>query len=477
MPGPARDYALQLSPAEMRHLGRQVLDIIFDHFENVRTRRVTNTKPRSELAAVLQEPLPEQAMPLSRVMQQVSGPIFGNIMHQDHPRCFSFIPGPSNFVSVMADALAAAFNVIAADWLEASGPGEIELVTIDWLRQLCGMPAGAGGLFVSGGSMANLTALGVARHHKLRDDAGNAVVYCSDQTHSSVARAIRLLGFAPSQLRVLPSDDDYRLRLAELRDHIAADRNAGRVPFCVIANVGTTNTGAVDPLADLVALCREQGIWLHADGAYGAAAVLCPDRLPDFKSIGQVDSLTIDPHKWLFQPYEMGCILVRDVSWLKDAYRVRAEYLNELQDLSEEVHFCDYGIQLTRGFRALKLWMSMKVFGLPAFRDAVARGIRLAEFAEARLRASALWEIASPAQLGIVTFRRVSAAGRRENDHLTQSLVRALLRDGYASITSTRLRGRLVLRMCTINPRTTEDDIAGTIERLEQLAQPDAAAV
>jgi aromatic-L-amino-acid/L-tryptophan decarboxylase len=223
-------------------------------------------------------------------------------------------------------------------------------------------------------------------------------------------------------------------------------------------------------LPHLVDLCREQDIWLHADGAYGAAAVLCPQGRQLLQGMGDADSLTIDPHKWLFQPYEMGCVLVRDAAWLKDTYHIRPEYLNELQDLSGEVHFCDNGIQLTRGFRALKLWMSLKVFGVQAFRDAVAHGMRLAEFAESRLRASSMWEVVTPAQLGMITFcPRASAAGG-QGDSLTQELVRSLLRDGYASITSTRIRQRLVLRMCIINPRTTEDDVAGTIERLEQLA-------
>jgi glutamate/tyrosine decarboxylase-like PLP-dependent enzyme len=324
--------------------------------------------------------------------------------------------------------------------------------------------------------MANLTALGVARHRKLRDEPANAVLYCSDQTHSSVFRAARILGFAPEQACVIPSDENYRISLPALRDRIAADRDSGRVPFCVVANVGTTNSGAVDPLRELAKLCREQGLWLHVDGAYGAAAVLCPQGRRLLDGLGEVDSLTIDPHKWLFQPYEIGCILVRDVRWLKDTYQVRAEYLNEVHDLSAEVHFCDYGIQLTRSFRALKLWMSIKIFGMQAFRDAVARGIAMAELAESRLRASGIWEIASPAQLGIVAFRlRRGAAPSAEQDRVAQQLVSAVLKDGFASITSTRLRDGFVLRMCTINPRTTQADILATIERLEQLAAASAS--
>ncbi len=470
MTRPTRDGSLQLSSTETEQLGREVLDMLLAHVRDVRQRPVTTTLPGSQLAERFDLGLPEEPTPIPAVMEQVRNDVFGTIMHQDHPRCFSFIPGPSNFVSVLADALASGFNVICSDWLEAAGPGQVELVTLDWLRQLCGLPAGAGGLFVSGGSMANLTAMGVARHRKLQDDVSRAVIYCSDQTHSSVSRGLRVLGFAPEQTRVIPSDEEYRLPLSGLEAEVARDRAAGRRPFCVIANVGTTNTGAVDPLDDLAVFCRAQDLWLHADGAYGAAAVLCPQALDALRGLGEVDSLTIDPHKWLFQPYEMGCVLVRNLDWLREAYHVRAEYLNEVHDMSQEVHFCDYVIQLTRGFRAFKLWMSLKIFGLRAFREAVERGIRLAEFAESQLRASSCWQVTTPAQLGIVTFRLRAGGAPAEDDHLTHKLVRALLQDGYASITSTRLRGRFVLRLCTINPRTTEADIRGTLARLEELA-------
>jgi aromatic-L-amino-acid/L-tryptophan decarboxylase len=470
MDSPARDGSLQLSPAEMQDLGREVLKVILDHFRDVHRRPVTTTVPRSQLAARFEGELPEHPTPIAAVMEQVRKDVFGNIMHQDHPRCFSFIPGPSNFVSALADALASSFNVISADWLEAAGPGEVELVTIEWLRQLCGLPPGAGGLFVSGGSMANLTALGVARQRKLNDDVSKAVIYCSDQTHSSLPRGLRVLGFGPEQVRLLPSDEEFRLSPAQLSAEIARDRAAGRRPFCVVANVGTTNTGAVDPLTQLVTICREHNLWLHADGAYGSAAVLCPEGREALRGLGEVDSLTIDPHKWLFQPYEIGCVLVRDREWLRDTYHVRAEYLNEVHDLSEEVHFCDYGIQLTRGFRAFKLWMSLKIFGLQAFREAIARGIRLAEFAESQLRASSCWSIVTPAHLGIVTFRPAGVGSPEKDDRFTQTLVAALLQDGYASLTSTRIRGRFVLRLCTINPRTTQEDIRGTLQKLEELA-------
>ena len=464
------NVALQLSREEMQELGYKVVDILVRHFESLRSKPVTRRSDRPSMEERMREPFPERGTSVDVVLQQLQQDVFSNIMHLDHPRFFAFVPSPSNFLGVMADTLAAGFNVFAGTWLEASGPAEVELVTIDWLRQICGLPETAGGLFVSGGSMANLTALAVARHEKLRDKIQGAVVYCSDQTHSSIERGLRLLGFESAQIRKIPSDDGFRLAVPDLRREVAADRSAGRVPFCVVANAGTTNTGAVDPLSALADFCREENLWLHADGAYGASAILCSKGRSLLEGLGRVDSLSLDPHKWLFQPYEIGCVLVRDGRWLKKTFRILPEYLKDVDRAEEEVNFCDYGIQLTRGFRALKLWMSFKIFGLESFRKAIARGITLAELSEKILLESPRWETVSPAQMGIIAFRYVPA-GRSpaEIDAINQRLVDEMTSDGYAMVSSTVLRGRTALRMCTINPRTTEADIRETIQRLDRL--------
>lgn len=464
------DDALQLSAEEMRALGHQVVDIIVDHFESLRSKPVSPKFEVAKLKTNLREPLSEDGTPVGLVLQQLRENILGNIMHLDHPRFFAFVPGPSNFVSVMADALVAGFNVFAGTWLEAPGPTEVELSMIDWLRQLCGLPDTAGGLFVSGGSVANLTALAVARHIKLRDQIQNAVVYSSDQVHSSVERALRLLGFDHTHFRKLPSDDGFRLVLSDLQREVAADKAAGMTPFCVVANAGTTNTGSVDPLSDLSQFCREEGLWLHADGAYGSPSMLCEQGRSLLRGIENVDSLSLDPHKWLFQPYEMGCVLVRDRRQLKETFHILPEYLKDVDLSEEEVNLCDYGVQLTRSFRALKLWMSLRVFGLRAFREAVSRGMALAELAEEILRDLPDWEIVTPAQLGIVTFRySASCCSLQELEAINQRIVSEMVEDGFAMVSSTVLKGHTVLRMCTINPRTTESDIHGTIQRLDRL--------
>jgi aromatic-L-amino-acid decarboxylase len=464
---------LQLSRDQMLALGHEVVAMIVAHIEGLANKPVVRKKDRRSLEDCLRQPLPEQSVDISTVIRQVQRDILGNISHNDHPRYFAFVPGPSNFVSAMADALASGFNVIPADWLDASGPSEVELVTIDWLRQICGLPESAGGLFVSGGSMANLICLRTARYAKLHEkNACSAVAYCSDQTHSSVERALKVLGFEAAQLRKLPSDDSFRLSIPHLTWAIAEDRAAGRVPFCLIANAGATNTGAVDPLVELGELCKLEGLWLHVDGAYGAPAILCEKGRSLLRGLELVDSLTLDPHKWLFQPYEIGCVLVRDVRSLHEAFAVRPDYLKDLESEGAEVNFCDYGIQLSRSFRALKLWMSLKVFGLAAFREAVARGFSLAEFAESLLQSSSSWEIVTPASMGIITFRFVSdRVPEKDIDVINQNIVDEILKEGFATVSSTSLRGHKVLRLCTINPRTTEDDIRHTLQRLEDFGR------
>jgi glutamate/tyrosine decarboxylase-like PLP-dependent enzyme len=455
----------------MRALGYRVVDLIVDHFASEHDRPVGRVAERETLDALLREPMPEAGRPAEEVLERVRRDVLPFMLHVDHQRFFGFVPGPSNFVGAMADAITAGLNVFQGTWLASSGPSEVELVTTDWLRAACGLPAGAGGLFVSGGSVANITALGVARHLRLGDETAGAVVYLSEQTHSSVERGLALLGFAPAQIRRLPCDDGFRLDVAALRRAVAADRATGLAPFCVVANAGTTNTGAIDPLPEMAEYCEAEGLWLHADGAFGAATVLSPRGRALLEGLDRVHSLSIDPHKWLFQPFECGCVLVRDARWLAETFAVHPEYLQDTQTEHGEVNFAERGIQLTRRFRALKLWMSLQVFGRAAFAEAIERGFALAERAEALLDAMPGWAIVSPAQLGTVCFRRVwPGVAEEENDRRNAALVELLLESGFAFTSSTRIGDRTVLRLCTINPRTREADIEETVVRLDALA-------
>jgi glutamate/tyrosine decarboxylase-like PLP-dependent enzyme len=456
----------------MRAAGYRAVDMLVKHFTELPNKPVTRKGKRADLEAVLREALPEQGADPLETLDLLEREVFSRIMHLDHPRFFAFVPSPGNFLGALADALASGFNVFAGTWLEASGPAMVELVTIDWLREACGLPPAAGGLFVSGGSMANLTALALARHVRLGGPDPTAMVYCSEQTHSSIARGLNVLGFKPGQLRTLPVDAGFRLDLTALRQAVAADRQNGRLPFCVVANAGTTNTGAIDPLPELADYCDQAGLWLHVDGAYGAAAVLCARGRALLAGLGRADSLSIDPHKWLFQPYEIGCLLVREEAWLKQAFHILPEYLTDTEEGRGEVNFCDRGIQLTRGFRALKLWLSLKTFGKAGYEAALERGFELAEFAAESIAQRPDWQVTTPAQMGVLTFRYAPPqASEADRDRINASLVDALIRDSYAMLSTTRLNEQTVLRMCTINPRTRHSDILETVERLDRMGR------
>ena len=471
--GGARDWSgneeLRLDAAEMRRLGYLAIDAVVEHMTTLADRPVSRTASRRELEARLRETPPAKPTHPEAVLEAALRDVLSDVIHVDHPRNFGFVPGPSNFIGVIGDLLASGFNVFAGTWLEASGPAQVEIVTLDWLKSLCGFPEAASGLFVSGGSAANLTGLAVAREEKLVDDLGRGVAYYSDQTHSSVERALRVLGLRHRQLRKLASDADLRLSVGALEGAIASDRRAGARPFLVVANAGTTNTGAVDPLPRLVELCRREDLWLHVDGAYGAAAAFTDRGKRLLRGLGDVDSLSLDPHKWLFQPYEAGTVLVREGALLKKHFHILPSYLEDVQAGEEEVNFCDLGIQLTRSFRALKLWMTVRVFGLDHLRRAVERGLDLAERAEALLHERGEFEVLAPGKLGIVAFRFVSPRAR-DLDGINRRLAKAVIEDGFALVSSTVIHGKTALRMCPINPRTTEEDLVRTLDRIGELA-------
>ena len=461
---------LTLSEPDMRRIMAEVGTMIVDHFVNLPNLPVTQPSTLANLRSGLQETLPLNPTPVSDVLKQVQQFVLAEMTHNDHPRNFAFVPGPSNFVGAMADAISSALNIFCGAWIGPSGTAQIELMTIEWLRQLFEFPATGGGLFVSGGSMANLTCLAVARHTNLANNPANATVYFSDQTHSSVAKGLKILGFQQYQLRKLPSDENFCLPMDALTQKIASDRQQGLVPFCVVANAGTTNAGAIDPLEKIADFCAAEGLWMHVDGAFGGSAAISKTGRGLLAGMNRADSLSIDPHKWMFQPYEIGCALIRNQEHLKDTFKVSAEYLKIIEQSAEQPNFSDYGVQLTRGFRALKLWMSLKAFGVEAFRQAIEIGIANAVFVETLLRQSPDWEIITPASLGILTFRFV--AKNMSEDQLSQlnsDMASEMITSGYSMLSPTVMRGKTVQRMCTINPRTTRSDIETTIAKLHEI--------
>ena len=466
---------LDLSPEEMRSLGYRAVDLLVEHFTTLPEQRPTAIASREEMDELLMEPAPEHGRDAGHVLAQVSEQVFPNCDRITHPRFFAFCPSPSNFVSTIGDFLATGFNVFAGGWITSPAAAEIEIVTINWLLDLFGLPLKeGGGLYTSGGSVANLTGMATARKIKLQEKLDGATLYLSDQTHSSNQRAAKVLGFREEQIRIVPTDGQFRMDMASLAAMVERDRRDGRRPFCVIATAGTTNTGSVDPLEDIAEFCERQDLWMHVDGAYGGAAILTEHGKTALKGIEKAHSITVDPHKWLFQPYEIGCILVREHAWLRTTFSQQPEYLRDTQGSSEEINFYDHGVQLTRRFRALKFYMSIKTFGLASFREAVQLGIDAAIATQALLEGRPNWEIISPATLGVINFRYHPAKRdltARQLDRLNEELSRMVIESGHAMLTTTILKGKVVLRMCLVNPRIVfERDIEPTIRVLEEFA-------
>lgn len=456
--GAYRPDTLGMPADEMRRLGYAVVDLVVDrHCGRHLEPAILNGTP-ADLLQQLGGPIPVKPGDADAALAQLVDVALAHQQHGDHPRYFARVPGPSSFAAILGDWLSTGFNTIAASWAGGSGPSALELIVVDWLRELTGLPAGTEGVLVSGGSMANLTAIATARAV-----CGPGVAYLSDQTHSSIVRALRTLGFPESEIRVLPSDDHYRMDVAGLREALAADRRRGLRPMLIIANAGTTNTGAVDPLPELADLCATDGLWCHIDGAYGAPAALTDVGRQRLAGMERADSLVLDPHKWLFQPYDVGCVLMRRPGALERAFAMNPEYLKDVQaESAAEVDFRNRSLELTRRSRAVKLWLTFRTYGLERIRNAISTGIGLAECAERLVHdTSDTWKLVTPAQLGIVTF-----AGRNATRSQHDRAVQVVADSGFAAVTSTMLKSRSVLRLCTINPLTTVDDLRETLRRL-----------
>ncbi|EAQ98631.1 pyridoxal phosphate-dependent decarboxylase family protein [Congregibacter litoralis] len=447
---------LGMDSAEMRRLGYAAVDAVIEHLQSKHNNPAIASCDADTLLAALGGALPEQPRAMDESFELLTHTALHHQQHGDHPRYFARVPGPSSYAAIIGEWLGVGFNSIAASWPGGAGPSAVELVVINWLCQLMGLPEDYEGVLVSGGSQASLTAIAAVRASR-----GPGCVYLSDQTHASLGRALRTLGFEDRHIRLLPSDPQHRLSVETVASATAKDSDKGLTPLMVIATAGSTNTGAVDLLDDLADLCKAQSLWLHIDGAYGAPAALSPRAALTLQGLRHADSLTLDPHKWLFQPYDVGCLLIRP-GLLEPCFAMNPEYLKDVQASDNAVDFRNRGFELTRRSRALKLWFSFRSYGIARFREAIDYSIGLAEFAEEYLRNNPRhWEVVTPAQLGIICFALRDADAEEH-----ERRARALSASGFACVSTTRLKERTVLRLCIINPLTTEEDIRETIDRL-----------
>ena len=458
---------LGLDADTMRDLGYRTVDMLVELLSapGPALRRASREEMEERLAGLP----PEDAHDFDGILRQLSQDVLPFGSRGDHPGYFAFIPSCGTWPGALGDLIASATNVFAGSWMESAGASQVELTVLDWFKQWIGYPGGAAGVLVSGGSAANMTALACAREALLGAMSDRVVVYCSDQAHSSVARAARVLGFRPEQVRVLPVDAAFRLQAATVEAAMDADIRAGRQPLLVAASAGSTNTGTVDCLAELAEVCRDRAVWFHVDAAYGGFAALTERGREWLQGIEQADSVTLDPHKWLYQPFECGCLLVREGRLLREAFEISPDYLKDAETVRREVNFSDLGVQLSRMSRAIKLWVSLRYFGVSAFRATIDRCLDLARYAQDRIEASADLELLLPANLSVVCFRR-RPPGVDDEDRIEAynvGLVNRLAATGTGLVSSTRLRGRYAIRMCVLNHTTGQEDVDRVLSFLE----------
>ena len=472
------DTDLTLDADVMRALGYRVIDDIVARIDGLGDGPAWRGAEPAELAPRLVRPPPERpgAPPdeaFAAALDRLRADVLAYGVRVDHPRFFAFVPGAPTWPGVLGDVIAAGYDVFAGTWLGSAGSAQLELAVLDWFRAWLGLPAGASGILTSGGSAANLAAMVAARDARLGPDWRDGTAYMSGEAHSSVRRAARILGFADDRVRLVPMDAELRMDAGALREAIARDRDAGLRPFFVVGSAGTTGTGAVDPLPELADVASEHELWFHIDAAYGGFAVLTERGAVAMRGIDRADSVTLDPHKWLFQPFEVGCLMVRDPETLRRAFHVSPDYLEDAAARGGAVNFADRGLQLTRSARAIKIWLTVETFGLAAIRRAIDRTLDLTEEAEAAIRAAHRLEVVTPASLGIVVFRRRTPDGGADGagedaDGLNRRLIEALRTDGLGMVSSTRVDGRYVIRLCILNHRTTGEDVRRVVEWLDR---------
>jgi aromatic-L-amino-acid decarboxylase len=459
---------LELEPEAMRRLGYRAVDLLIDRLVGLDDGPAWHGADRAELEERLREPPPEGPEDGELLLERLAVDVLPFAGHHDHPRFFAFVPSCPTWPSILGDFLAAGSNIFAGTWLQSAGASTAELVVIDWFRQWLGWPPQTSGILLPGGSQANLTALACARDTTPGGRSSDAAIYVSSQGHSSVTRAIRVIGFDDDQIREVPVDGAQRMQTEALAAAMEADRATGRRPFLVVANAGATSTGAVDPLDEIAALCAEGDVWLHVDAAFGGFAVLTERGRKWLRGIEAADSITLDPHKWLYQPYEAGCLLVREGTRLGDAFQIMPDYLRDTAVEGRDVNFADRGIQLSRSARALKIWLSVKYFGVDAFRAAIDRSLDVALHAQELVEESSGLELVSPATLGIVCFRRrfegLDEAGLEQAN---AELAHRLADSGEGMVSSTRVDGRYALRMCVLNHRSGPQDVERVLHWLD----------
>jgi aromatic-L-amino-acid decarboxylase len=471
-----RKTPLEMTSADFREAGHQLVDRLADLIASIPDRPVAVGEGPAAIrqALSLEGALPEEGTDAGSLLRSTAERLFGHSVFNAHPRFLGYITAPPAPVGVLGDFLASALNANMGLFHLSPAATEIEVQAVRWIAELIGYPRECAGLMVSGGNMANLIGFFAARTaradwdvrtHGLQGGGGRPLrVYASAETHTWIQKAADLSGLGTESIRWIETDDRLRMRIKDLRIAIEHDRARGDLPLLVVGTAGSVGTGAVDPLPEIAAICREHGLWFHVDGAYGGFAAALRDADSALRGLAEADSVAVDPHKWLYAPLEAGCALVRDPAHLRAAFSFRPPYY---EMGVEQTNFVEYGIQNSRGFRALKVWLQLQNAGAAGYRRMIAQDIALSRrLAEAVSRHPEL-ELFTQ-ELSITTFRYVperlrELVGSEDTkaylDELNQEILLSTQRRGEAFLSNTRIRGRYVLRACIVNFHTDESDV------------------
>src|SRR6202165_5653168 len=468
-----------LDPAdwqEYRQLAHRMVDDMADFLEGVRSQPVW-TKPPETAKYFLRQELPQQGSPLASIYRDFVEHILPYRKGNIHPRFFSWVEGNGTFTGALADLLASVMNSNLA--IGDHGAVYVESQVIDWCKQMLGYPADSTGILVSGGSVADVTALivapntfkdGIIKKQGLKSFEGQLVMYCSQEVHNCVFKAVETIGIGSDYLRKIPVNDAYQIDLDLLRRQIEEDKSKGLMPFCVVASAGTVNTGAIDPLSELSQICRQEGLWLHVDGAIGALVHLLPEYASALSGLSAADSIAFDLHKWLYVNYEAGCVLVRDGVAHRKAFAQQAHYLSKHERglAAGPDSFSNYGLELSRGFKSLKVWMSIKEHGIEKYARLIRQNIAQASYLAARIGETPRLALLTPASLNIVCFRYDPGGLDKEAlNELNKEILMQLQEQGIAAPSYTFLKGHYAIRLSITNHRTRVEDLEAVLQHVQ----------
>ncbi len=465
---------IDLSPEEFTRLGYQAIDMLADGMRQNAERPVRRPVPDDIRERLMHAPLPETGTDPVALLEQIANFVLPYPMGNSNPRFFAWVNSPPAPLGILAELLAAGHNASVAGGDHAAT--YVEHGVLSWLKTVMRFPEDSGAILTSGGSVANLLPLAVMRSVKaagnirgggLTAEPAPMIIYTSAQGHSCIQKAVELLGFGADNLRKIPVDADYRMDMDALKAQISADRTAGLRPVCVAASAGTVNTGAIDPLDAIADLCTAEDLWFHVDGAYGGFGILADQASGLYDGIERADSLAVDPHKWLYLPVECGCAIVRDQQAMRDTFSLVPSYLRDDAALP---WFSEFGIQQTRGFKALKLWMVLQQIGVDGYRELITHDVAMAQALQAKVQARDDFELVAAGPLSITCFR-YAPAGAEDVDGLNRRIPEIVQREGRAFLTGTELDGRPALRACIVNFRTTEADLDTLLDAVADAGQ------